>query len=92
LVARGLLASSEAGLFNREANADFHLVLTDRISGRVVYQDEVSSHLVNGNVVTFDAGVFAHPQDLRAIAVQAQNHAVGTALNKTAFLAALRGG
>jgi hypothetical protein len=106
LAARGML-SSGAGRYNlditvvrfdcdqyhrREANADFRLVLTDRASGRPVYQDEVSSHLVNGSMVTFNVGVFADPQDLRAIAMDVQNQAIDQALNKPGFLAALSRG
>jgi hypothetical protein len=106
LASRGLLAPPGAGRYNmdvtvvrmdcdqyhrREANADFRVVLTDRRSGRQIYQDEVSSHLVNGSIVTFSTGIFADPQDLRAIAAQAQNQAIDTALGKPAFLAALRG-
>lgn len=106
LAARGMLASPGAGRFNldvtvvrfdcdqyhrREANADFRVVLTERGSGRAIYHDEVSSHLVNGSMVTFNVGVFADPQDLRAIAVQAQNQAIDEALGKPELLAALRG-
>jgi hypothetical protein len=105
LASRGLLASSGRGRYNldvtvvrmdcdqyhrREANADFRLVLTDRASGREIYQDEVSSHLVNGSVVTFNVGIFADPQDLRAIAMQAQDQAIDAALGKPGFLAALQ--
>lgn len=105
LSARGLLAAPGTGRYNlnvavvqldcnqyhrREANADFRLVLTERTNGHVVYRDEVSSHLVNGSVVTLDEGIFADPQDLRAIMSQAQNQAIDTALGKPEFLAAVR--
>lgn len=104
LSARGLLAAPGMGDYNldvtvvqldcnqyhrRETNADFRLVLTER-ADRVVYRDEVSSHLVNGSLVTLDEGIFADPKDLRAIMLQAQNQAIDIALGKPAFLAALR--
>jgi hypothetical protein len=107
LAARGLLAPQGGGRYNvdvtvvqldcnqyhrREANADFRVVVTERASGRVVYRDEVSSHLVNGSLITFDQGVFADPQDLRAIALQAQNQAIDTALDKPQLISVLRSG
>lgn len=106
LAARGLLAAQGRGRYDldvtvvrldcdqyhrREGNADFRVVLTDRRSGRVIYRDEASSHLVNGSIVTFDVGIFADPLDLRAIALQAMDQAIDGILGKPEFLAALHG-
>jgi hypothetical protein len=73
----------------REARVGFTLVLTRR--GQPLYQRTETVDKINGSMVTFDTGVFASIDDLRAITDQALSQAVDQALDRPGFLAAIRG-
>jgi uncharacterized lipoprotein YajG len=104
LQARGLAASGPAPFrlqvvvhqlyadkYHRaEAHADFGLTLSDARTGRPLYSDEAKADALTGSIVTFDTGVFASSDDLRALVQQVMNQAIDQALDKPAFAAALR--
>jgi hypothetical protein len=81
----------EAGQFvRRDANVDFSVSLTDRATGRTLWHDRQRVSRLDGSIVAFDVGIFASPDDLRAVAPRAMSEAVDTLLDKPEFRAALR--
>ena len=72
----------------REANVRFALSLRNT-SGRPVYSDQVHVNKVSGGIMALDTGIFADPQDLRALTITAMNQAIDEALDKPDFRAAL---
>ena len=66
----------------REGHTALSLALVDRATGRPVIQDKEDVLKINGSVVTFDAGVFASLDDLRAVAALSLSTAIDQALAK----------
>lgn len=102
LDARGL-ASASAGLrldvvvvqfdcnqyARREAHVKLALKLVDVATGAVVYEKLTEIDKVNGSVLSLRTGIFASTEDLRAIANEALQAAVDSALDDPGLRAAL---
>ncbi len=71
-----------------EGHTIFTLTLNDK-SGRAVFHDDEDVLKIAGSLITFDAGMFASTDDLRAIVELSMNTAIDQALDKPAFRAAL---
>lgn len=74
----------------RDASAAFDVELRGA-GDRLLYADSVDVNKVNGSILTFDAGIFASTDDLRAVLVQAMNEAIDQALDKPGFVDATKG-
>jgi len=72
----------------REGHTKFSLVLSDRATGRTLFQDTEDVLKVGGSLITFDAGVFASVEDLRTITALSLSQAIDQALDKPGFAAA----
>lgn len=99
LAAQGLLASSSprylvggriihldcSQLARREAHADIDVVVTDTRTGQPVFEQLFEKKIVQGDVVTFNVGIFASVNDLKAVATQALNQAIDASLGNDGF-------
>ncbi len=74
----------------REGHTKFSLVLSDRATGRTLFSDTEDVLKIGGSLITFDAGVFASIEDLRAITALSLSQAIAQALDKPGFAAAAR--
>ncbi len=73
-----------------EGHTKFSLVLSDRATGRTLFSDTEDVLKIGGSLITFDAGVFASIEDLRAITALSLSQAIAQALDKPGFAAAAR--
>jgi len=95
LKARGLLAptSGDFGMTvvinqfdcnqyrRREAHVRLHVSIVEFASGQQIYDKDIRIDKVTGNLITFDAGIFADVEDLRKVANQALQEAIDEALD-----------
>jgi hypothetical protein len=73
-----------------EATAELELILRERSSGRVLWQDQENVHNVEGSILALDSGVFADPAALHALMLLTMNQAIDRLLDRPGFAAALR--
>lgn len=72
-----------------EATAELELVLRERSSGRVLWQDRESVNNVEGSILALDTGVFADPAGLHALMLRTMSQAIDRLLDRPGFAAAL---
>lgn len=72
-----------------EATAELELVLRERSSGRVLWQDRENVNNVEGSILALDSGVFADPAGLHELMLRTMNQAIDRLLDKPGFAAAL---
>ncbi|TCH99511.1 hypothetical protein EJV46_02200 [Roseococcus sp. SYP-B2431] len=72
-----------------EATAELELVLRERGSGRVLWQDREKVNNVEGSILALDTGVFADPAGLHALMLRTMNQAIDRLLDRPGFAAAL---
>lgn len=100
LAARGLLVAGKTGryalsgtivkfdcsqLVRREAHADLMVTITDIETGKVVMDQAFQKSIVTGEGFTFDAGILASPEDLKAVAARALRDVIDNVLDSKAF-------
>ncbi|WP_421988386.1 hypothetical protein [Roseococcus sp.] len=73
-----------------EATAELELVLRERSSGRVLWQDKENVNNVEGSILALDTGVFADPAGLHALMLRTMNQAIDRLLDRLGFAAALQ--
>jgi len=72
-----------------EATAELELILRERSSGRVLWQDKENVNNVEGSILALDTGVFADPAALHALMLRTMNQAIDRLLDRPGFAAAL---
>ncbi|MDB5377253.1 MAG: hypothetical protein JWR00_1699 [Rubritepida sp.] len=72
-----------------EATAELELILRERSSGRVLWQDRENVTNVEGSILALDTGVFADPVALHALMLRTMNQAIDRLLDRPGFAAAL---
>lgn len=75
-------------IIQREANADFDVTVTDLASGKVIFTRTYTAN--NAETALMSSGVFASPEDLRAITERTLHDAVNRALDDPDLRKALR--
>jgi uncharacterized lipoprotein YajG len=65
----------------REAHVRLHVSIVEFASGQQIYDKDIRIDKVTGNLITFDAGIFADVEDLRKVANQALQEAIDEALD-----------
>ena len=100
LAARGLLVAGESGryrltgtitkfdcsqLMRREAYAEITVTITDTETGKVVLDQPYHHSIVTGEGFTFDSGIFASPEDLKAVAARVLRTVIDDVLDSNAF-------
>lgn len=73
----------------REAHIQLQLRLVDAVSGALVHEHNVNVEQVEGSMLNLGTGMFASPEQLRALANTVLQSAVDQALDNAEFRAAL---
>jgi hypothetical protein len=72
-----------------EATAELELIMRERSSGRVLWQDRENVTNVEGSILALDSGVFADPAGLHSLMLRTMNQAIDRLLDRPGFAAAL---
>ncbi|MEJ0058141.1 MAG: hypothetical protein WDM79_00385 [Terricaulis sp.] len=73
----------------REAHVVMTVTLKDAATGAALHQQTVTLDRVNGSILSLRTGIFASPEELRALANQTLVEGIDQALDEPAFRAAL---
>jgi uncharacterized lipoprotein YajG len=89
---RGTIKKLDSSQYvRREAHGVIEVAIVDTASGRELFRRTYSADQVEGSLVTFDAGIFASPQDLKKVLEQVLNQIVDKALDDPDLRAVLKG-
>ena len=73
----------------REAHAVFDVTVVDSSGSHTTFSKTITSNLVQGDLLTFDAGIFASVEDLRKVANDNLQNAVDQLLDDPVFRGSL---